>query len=194
VSPTTPPVPWRPPLAALVATEKTTQHFSQRRAVGRRATTSAPSVVTAPWVRARCVMAWALWADFATGPGHARKAMGQIRPMHCSPLLHFPFQFKNSRNLYKHLKRVENKINLIKIQTKFPYNTLEYLFVVGLTKSLFMHYFLEDKSKKSNIVEINYQKCMHVHELNLCIHTHMMFMTLHEIYHILFLRIDLFMI
>jgi hypothetical protein len=34
---------------------------------------------------------------------------------------------------------------------------------------------------------------MHDHALNLCRHTHMMFINLHEIDHILFLCIDLFM-
>jgi hypothetical protein len=36
-------------------------------------------------------------------------------------------------------------------------NPLEYIYALGLTKSLFMHYCLVDNSKKSNLEEFIYK-------------------------------------
>jgi hypothetical protein len=44
-------------------------------------------------------------------------------------------------------KFVENNMKLKKIRNKFLYNPLEYIYALGLTKSLFIHYCLLDKSK-----------------------------------------------
>jgi hypothetical protein len=42
------------------------------------------------------------------------------------------------------------------MQTKFYWNPLQ-IYVIGLTKSLFVHYCLVDNSYKSNIVTFNYK-------------------------------------
>jgi hypothetical protein len=47
------------------------------------------------------------------------------------------------------------------MQTKFHWNTLEYIYALGLTKSLFVHYFLVENSKNSNLEVFNYgNPCM----------------------------------
>jgi hypothetical protein len=59
--------------------------------------------------------------------------------------------------LFKILKSIENHVQLRKTQTNFHWNSLEHIYTMDLTKSLFVHYCLVENSKKSNIEVINYK-------------------------------------
>jgi hypothetical protein len=85
------------------------------------------------------------WTDFGSCTVH-RFSISDIL---------FPIEI--SRNLFKFLKFIENKIKLRKIQSKFLYNPLEQIFAIGLTKFIFVLYFLIDNSYKSNIGVFNYK-------------------------------------
>jgi hypothetical protein len=43
------------------------------------------------------------------------------------------------------------------MQTKFHWNPLEMIYAIGLTKSIFVHYFLVENLKNSNLEVINYK-------------------------------------
>jgi hypothetical protein len=43
------------------------------------------------------------------------------------------------------------------MQIKFLWNPLEQIYVVGLTKYLFVHYYFVENFKKSNLEVINYK-------------------------------------
>jgi hypothetical protein len=96
------------------------------------------------------------------GPCAGRPA-GRFQPT--ARLSFFPFPFFNiHRNSYKFPNFIENYSNLIKKQSKFRMDHPEKIYALGLTKSLFMHYCLVDKSKKSNFEEFIYKNlCMFIH-------------------------------
>jgi hypothetical protein len=101
VSPATPPVAQRHPLATLVAIEKTARHFDQRRDTGRCATTLVVGTVTVPGVH--------------VPPAWAGRA---ISAQHCSsvyPFLKFVFHLKFPGNSFKVKTFIENEIELRKI-------------------------------------------------------------------------------
>jgi hypothetical protein len=82
----------------------------------------------------------------------------------------FLFFFQYSQKFILILNFIENYTNLIKIQSKFCMNPPEEIYALGMTKSLFMHYCLVDKSKKSNFEEIIYKNlCMFIHLILACI-------------------------
>jgi hypothetical protein len=53
--------------------------------------------------------------------------------------------------MYKLIKYIENKIKIRKIQNKFPYNPLEQISTMDLTKFIVVHYCIIENSYKSNL-------------------------------------------
>jgi hypothetical protein len=70
-------------------------------------------------------------------------------------------------HLFKFLKLIQSlkfHRKFRKIQNKFCINPLQWNYALGLTKYLFMHFCLVDKSKKLNLEEIIYKNpCMFIH-------------------------------
>jgi hypothetical protein len=100
--------------------------------------------------------------DRPGGPCAGRLA-GRFQPTARLSFFSFPF-FNIHRNSYKFPNFIENYSNLIKMQSKFRMDPPEKIYALGLTKSLFMHYCLVDKSKKSNFEEFIYKNlCMFIH-------------------------------
>jgi hypothetical protein len=66
-----------------------------------------------------------LWAAMGAGPDQqGRWALGQKWPKHCSqvsPFFDFLFPIEITENLFKLLKFIKNRINVRKIQNKFPW-------------------------------------------------------------------------
>jgi hypothetical protein len=81
----------------------------------------------------RATLVWAVQA----GPVKPR---AENRPNTVCHVFGFSFSFINLEKSNKLLKYVENAIQLRKIQINFCENPFEQIYVIGLTKSLFVHY------------------------------------------------------